>query len=126
MGVGMPENLIESVARGIDMFDCVLPTRNGRNGGLFTSAGRINIKNARFERDFSPIDETCDCYACKNFTRAYVRHLYRAGEILAARLCSWHNLRFLVKMMRNARNAIIEGSYPEFRSKTLAVLSAAE
>jgi queuine tRNA-ribosyltransferase len=125
MGVGMPENLIESVARGVDMFDCVLPTRNGRNGNLFTSAGRINIKNARFERDFSPIDETCDCYACKNFTRAYVRHLYRSGEILAARLCSWHNLRFLVRMMQNARNAIIEGSYPKFRSETLAVLGIA-
>ncbi|MDR1137419.1 MAG: tRNA guanosine(34) transglycosylase Tgt [Synergistaceae bacterium] len=122
MGVGMPENLIECTARGVDMFDCVLPTRNGRNGNLLTNTGRINIKNARFERDFSPIDETCDCYACKNFTRAYIRHLYRAGEILAARLCSWHNLRFLVRMMQNARKAIIGGSYPEFRSETLAAL----
>ena len=114
MGVGMPENLVEGIARGVDMFDCVLPTRNGRNGSLFTAAGRINIKNARFERDFSPIDETCDCYACKNYTRAYIRHLYRAGEILAARLCSWHNLRFLVRLVNEALQSIIEGRYPEF------------
>jgi queuine tRNA-ribosyltransferase len=121
MGVGMPENLVEGVARGVDMFDCVLPTRNGRNGNLLTGDGRINIKNARFERDFSPIDETCDCYACKNFTKAYVRHLYRAGEILAARLCSWHNLRFLVRLMKDARRSIIEGKYPEFRAKWRAL-----
>lgn len=126
MGVGMPANLIEGVARGVDMFDCVLPTRNGRNGNLLTNRGRINIKNARFERDFSPIDETCDCYACKNFTKAYVRHLYRAGEILAARLCSWHNLRFLVRMMQNARRAIMDGNYPDFRSETLALLGNPE
>ena len=120
MGVGMPENLVEGISRGVDMFDCVLPTRNGRNGNLLTPGGRINIKNARFERDFSPIDETCDCYACKNYTRAYIRHLYRAGEILAARLCSWHNLRFLVRLVSDARRAILEDRYPEFLAEKLS------
>ncbi|MDR1471469.1 MAG: tRNA guanosine(34) transglycosylase Tgt [Synergistaceae bacterium] len=122
MGVGMPENLVEGVARGMDMFDCVLPTRNGRNGSLLTRRGRINIKNAAYERDFSPIDENCGCYVCRNFTRAYVRHLYRAGEILSARLCSWHNLHFLVNLMKDARRAIIDGSYPEFRDGVLGSL----
>ena len=114
MGVGMPDNLVEAVSRGVDMFDCVLPTRNGRNGNLLTRSGRINIKNAVFERDFGPIDETCDCYACRNFTRAYVRHLYKCGEILASRLCSWHNLHFLVGLMRDARKAIVAGRFPDF------------
>jgi queuine tRNA-ribosyltransferase len=123
MGVGMPENLVEGVTRGVDMFDCVLPSRNGRNGNLLTRHGSINIKNARFERDFTPIDDECDCYACRNFTKAYVRHLYRAGEILAARLCTWHNLRFLTRLMRDARAAIIGGTYPEFREKTLSLRS---
>ena len=122
MGVGMPENLIEGIARGVDMFDCVLPTRNGRNGNLFTPAGRINIKNARFRHDFSPIDETCDCYACKNHTKAYIRHLYRAGEILAARLCTWHNLRFLIRLVKEARLSILEDRYPEFRASRIARL----
>jgi queuine tRNA-ribosyltransferase len=114
MGVGMPDNLVESVARGVDMFDCVLPTRNGRNGSLLTSDGRINIKNAAYERDFGPIDGRCGCYACRNFTRAYVRHLYKCGEILAARLCSLHNLYFLTHLMKRARSAIISGSFVDF------------
>ncbi len=115
MGVGFPTNLVEGVARGIDMFDCVLPTRNGRNGCVLTNFGRMNIKNLSYARDFSPIDSACDCYVCKNFTRAYIRHLYTAGEILAARLCSWHNLHFLVNLMKKAREAIIDGRFPEFR-----------
>ena len=115
MGVGHPANLIEGVARGIDMFDCVLPTRNGRNGGVLTSFGKLNLKNRGFARDFTPIDPSCGCFTCRNFTRAYIRHLYTAGEILAARLCSWHNLYFLVNLMRDARKAIIEGRYPQFR-----------
>ena len=115
MGVGFPTNLIEGVARGIDMFDCVLPTRNGRNGCVLTNSGRMNIKNLAYARDFSPIDSTCDCYVCRNFSRAYIRHLYTAGEILAARLCSWHNLHFLVNLMKDARAAIIEGRFPSFR-----------
>lgn len=114
MGVGHPANLVEGVARGIDMFDCVLPTRNGRNGGVLTGFGKMNLKNSSFARDFTPIDPTCGCYTCKNFTRAYIRHLYVAGEILAARLCSWHNLYFLVNLMRDARQSIIEGRYPLF------------
>jgi queuine tRNA-ribosyltransferase len=117
MGVGMPDNLVESVARGVDMFDCVLPTRNGRNGNLFTRTGRINIKNAAYERDFRPIDEQCGCYACRNFTRAYLRHLYKCGEILAARLCSLHNLYFLTDLMKRARCAIITHSFPDFHKK---------
>ncbi|MDR1580501.1 MAG: tRNA guanosine(34) transglycosylase Tgt [Synergistaceae bacterium] len=125
MGVGMPENLVEGVARGVDMFDCVLPSRNGRMGSLLTRHGRINIKNARFERDFTPIDDECDCYACRNFTKAYVRHLYRAGEILASRLCTWHNLRFLTRLMEDARAAIISGTFPEFRAKTMSRLALA-
>ena len=120
MGVGMPDNLLEGVARGIDMFDCVLPTRNGRNGNLFTSAGRINIKNAAYERDFTPLDDCCSCYACREYTRAYVRHLYRSGEIMASRLCSWHNLHFLVNLMKDAREAIIEGRFPDFKRSFLS------
>ncbi len=115
MGVGHPANLVEGVARGIDMFDCVLPTRNGRNGGVLTSFGKMNLKNSVFARDFTPIDPSCGCYTCRNFTRAYIRHLYTAGEILASRLCSWHNLYFLVNLMKDARQAIIEGRYPRFR-----------
>jgi queuine tRNA-ribosyltransferase len=117
MGVGYPPNIVESIARGIDMFDCVLPTRNGRNGTLFTSFGRVNIKAQRYERDFSPLDPECDCYLCRNFTRAYLRHLYRSGEILAARLCTWHNLRFTIGLAERAREAILSGAYPEFLTR---------
>ena len=120
MGVGMPDNLLEGVARGVDMFDCVLPTRNGRNGNLFTATGRINIKNSAYERDFGPIDEGCTCYACREFTRAYIRHLYRSGEILASRLCSWHNLHFLINLMKGARLAIIEGRFPDYMRSFLS------
>lgn len=116
MGVGRPDNLVEGVAHGIDMFDCVLPTRNGRNGTLLTSEGAINIKKKQYERDFSPVDIQCDCYVCRTFTRAYLRHLYRSGEILASRLCSWHNLRFLIRLGENMRQAILEERFPEFRS----------
>lgn len=115
MGVGYPTNLVEGVARGVDMFDCVLPTRNGRNGTLLTSRGKFNIKHSRFLRDWGPIDPDCDCYACREFSRAYVRHLYRSGEILASRLCSWHNLRFLIRLMKQARQSILDGSFPSFR-----------
>lgn len=115
MGVGFPTNLVEGVARGVDMFDCVLPTRNGRNGTLLTSRGKFNIKHSRFEEDWGPIDPDCDCYACKEFSRAYIRHLYRSGEMLGARLCSWHNLRYLISLMKGAREAILEGRFPQFR-----------
>lgn len=126
MGVGLSENLIEGVARGVDMFDCVLPTRNGRNGGLLTSRGKMAIKNARFERDFSPIDPDCSCYVCRNYTRAYIHHLHRCGEILSARLCSWHNIHFLVDLMRRARAAIIDGTFPAFRARAMAMLAGGD
>ena len=96
------------------MFDCVLPTRNGRTGTLFTHTGRINIKSKIYEHDFTSVDSECDCYLCKNFTRAYLRHLYRCGEILAARLCSWHNLRFSIRIAEEARENIIAGTFPEY------------
>lgn len=115
MGVGHPANLIEGIARGVDMFDCVLPTRNGRTGTVFTHEGKMNVKNRRYAEDFSPIDPECGCYACRNFTRAYVRHLYRAGEILAVRLLSWHNIHFLVRLVAGARQAIVEGRFGAYR-----------
>ncbi|MDR1979975.1 MAG: tRNA guanosine(34) transglycosylase Tgt [Synergistaceae bacterium] len=117
MGVGYPPNIVEGIARGVDMFDCVLPTRNGRNGTLFTSFGRVNIKGRKYERDFSPVDPACDCYLCRNFTRAYLRHLYQSGEILAARLCTWHNLRFTIRLAERAREAILAGEYPNFLAR---------
>lgn len=126
MGVGLPVNLIEGIARGIDMFDCVLPTRNGRNGQVLTSFGKLNIKNLAYARDFTPIDPHCDCYVCKNFTRAYIRHLCTAGEILAARLCSWHNLHFLINLMKRARYAIIDGNFPDFRKNFMQNLMSGE
>ena len=117
MGVGYPPNIVEGIARGIDMFDCVLPTRNGRTGTLFTSFGRMNIKALKYERDFSPVDPECDCYLCRNFTRAYLRHVYRCGEILASMLCTQHNLRFTIRLAERAREAILAGEYPEFMAR---------
>ena len=114
MGVGYPLNLVEGISRGIDMFDCVLPTRNGRTGTLFYSKGRINIRAQKYAHDFSCLDDECDCYACKNFSRSYLRHLSHCGEILASRLCSWHNLRFSIKIAEDAREAIINGNFPEY------------
>ncbi len=106
MGVGSPDCLVEGVIRGVDMFDCVLATRVARNGTVFTRNGRLVVRNAACARDFSPIEEDCDCYACRNYSRAYIRHLLKAEEILALRLCSIHNLRFLTRMMEEMRSAI--------------------
>lgn len=106
MGVGSPDCLIEGTLRGVDMFDCVLATRVARNGTVFTRNGRLVIRNAKYAHDFAPLDETCDCYACRNFSRAYIRHLLKAEEIFGLRLCSIHNLRFLTKMMEEIRTAI--------------------
>lgn len=106
MGVGSPDCLIEGVLRGVDMFDCVLATRVARNGTVFTHDGRLVVRNAKYARDFTPLDSDCDCYACKNFSRAYIRHLFKAGEILALRLNSIHNIYFLTHMMEEMRNAI--------------------
>lgn len=116
MGVGTPEDLVEGIARGVDIFDCVMPTRNARNGTLFTSFGKIHIKNARFTKDLSPVDEACNCYACRNYSRAYLRHLFMSGEILGARLNTIHNLHFYLDLMRQARAAIAEQRFDEFRS----------
>ena len=117
MGVGTPDCLIEGVIRGIDMFDCVLATRIARNGTILTSKGRVVIKNAQYARDFGPMDDECDCYACKNFSRAYVRHLFKAQEILGARLASIHNLRFLIHFMEEIRQAIREDRLLDFRKE---------
>ncbi|PKH08440.1 MULTISPECIES: tRNA guanosine(34) transglycosylase Tgt [Planomicrobium] len=117
MGVGSPDSLIDGAIRGIDMFDCVLPTRIARNGTLMTSTGRLNIKNAAFKRDFNPIDEKCDCYTCKNYTRAYVHHLIRADETFGIRLTSYHNLQFLLNLMEQVRQAIREDRLGDFREE---------
>lgn len=117
MGVGTPDYLIESAIRGIDMCDCVLPTRIGRNGTVMTSRGRLVVRNAKYARDFRPLDEECDCYVCKNFTRAYIRHLLKAGEVLGLRLTTWHNVHFLVTLMRNVRQAIKDDRLLDFRDE---------
>jgi queuine tRNA-ribosyltransferase len=115
MGVGTPEDLIEAVARGVDMFDCVLPTRNGRNGQAFTSLGKLNIKNARYSLDQKPLDESCSCSVCRRHTRAYLRHLYQSGEMLASVLLTHHNLAFFLDTMKAVRQAIRSGQFAKFR-----------
>lgn len=115
MGVGTPDCLVEGVARGIDMFDCVFPTRVARNGTAITSQGRVVIRNAAYIEDFTPLDPECDCYTCRNYSRAYLRHLIRCDEIFGLRLMSLHNLYYLIKLMHQIRTAIIDGNYPEFR-----------
>ncbi len=122
MGVGTPENILESIERGVDMFDCVMPTRNGRNAMLFTSRGSLSIKNAVFKDDSTPIDDNCECYTCKNFSRAYVRHLFQAREILALQLATIHNLYFYQWLVREARKAIIDNRYSEWKSEQIKVL----
>jgi queuine tRNA-ribosyltransferase len=117
MGVGTPDCFIEGVLRGVDMFDCVLATRIARNGSVLTSKGRVVVKNGKYSHDFSPLDEACDCYACKNFTRAYIRHLFNAKEITAGRLASIHNLRFLIHMMEEIREAIAEDRFLDYRKE---------
>jgi queuine tRNA-ribosyltransferase len=114
MGVGTPEDLVAGVASGIDMFDCVMPTRNARNGWLFTRFGDIKLKNARYKDDDRPLDETCGCHACRHFSRAYLHHLHRAGEILGARLNTIHNLYYYLQLMRDMRAAIEEGRFSAF------------
>lgn len=120
MGVGAPEDLLEGVSRGVDMFDCVLPTRLARNAALFTRKGRINIRNARFERDATPVEAGCSCYTCRHFSRAYLRHLFKAGELLAYRLASIHNVHFLLQLMRDAREALAEGRFEAYREDFLS------
>ncbi|MFR6110181.1 MAG: tRNA guanosine(34) transglycosylase Tgt [Dialister invisus] len=115
MGVGTPDCLVEGVARGVDMFDCVFPTRVARNGMAMIHTGRMNMKNKQYERDFRPIEESCGCYTCRNYTRAYIRHLYKSEELLAFRLVTILNLYFLLQFMRDMREAIVQGNFSEFR-----------
>jgi queuine tRNA-ribosyltransferase len=114
MGVGTPEDIVDAVSRGVDMFDCVMPTRNARNGWLFTRFGTVRIKNAQYRLDMRPLDEACGCYTCRNFTRAYLHHLHRIGEILGARLNTIHNLHYYQELMQGLRRAIEEGRFTEF------------
>jgi len=123
MGTGTPQDLVRLVRLGYDLFDCVLPTRNARNGTLFTSAGRLNIRNARFARDPAPADPRCDCPVCRTFSRAYLRHLAVCGEMLSAVLNTVHNLRFYLKLMSGMRRALEEGGFPDYTSRLLLELS---
>ncbi|WP_342007981.1 tRNA guanosine(34) transglycosylase Tgt [Bacillus sp. YBsi01] len=117
MGVGSPDALIDGAIRGVDMFDCVLPTRIARNGTVFTNEGRLNMKNAKYERDFRPIDEECSCHTCKNYSRAYIRHLIRCNETFGIRLTTYHNLHFLLHLMEQVRQAIREDRLGDFREE---------
>jgi queuine tRNA-ribosyltransferase len=119
MGVGTPEDLIEAVGHGVDMFDCVLPTRNGRTGGAFTSRGKINIRNAKYASDNESLDPDCPCSVCGRYSRAYLRHLYQSGEMNAAILLSHHNVAFFLDTMRRVRQSIKSGRFAQFRSEFL-------
>jgi queuine tRNA-ribosyltransferase len=122
MGVGRPENILESIERGIDMFDCVMPTRNARHSVLFTSEGVLTLTNSQFKDDFEKIDVNCDCYTCRNYSRAYLRHLFNAGELLALELASIHNLHFYISLMSEARKRILDGSFKEWKNKTIDLI----
>lgn len=123
MGAGYPEDILQMVERGMDLFDCVLPTRNGRTGTAFTSKGRVNIRNAQYADDNRPLDEACDCYACKNFSRAFLRHLFIADELLGPRLLSIHNLHYYYNLMQEIRQAIGQGRFAEYKSRKIRELS---
>jgi queuine tRNA-ribosyltransferase len=123
MGVGRPENILEAIERGIDMFDCVMPTRNGRNSNLFTSSGVLAMRNAQYKDDFKTVDDECDCYTCRNYTRAYLRHLFTSREILALELSSIHNLHFYLNLVKNARKRIMEGNFSDWKNETIKKIS---
>ncbi len=123
MGVGRPENILEAIERGIDMFDCVMPTRNARNAYLFTSEGVLSMRNAKYIDDFSPVDPNCNCYTCSNFSRAYLRHMFIAKEILVLQLASIHNLHFYLNLVREARKKIIEGCYSDWKNDIVKKVS---
>ncbi len=123
MGVGRPENILEAIARGIDMFYCVMPTRNARNAYLFTSQGIVSMRNAAYTNDFTPLDPKCGCYTCKNFSRAYIRHLFNAKEVLALELATIHNLSFYLDLVREARSRITDGSFIEWKDKYSKIIS---
>ena len=126
MGVGTPINILEAVDRGVDFFDCVYPSRNGRHGHVYTRRGKLNLLNAKFERDESPIEEGCGCEACKNYSRAYMRHLLKSGEMLGMRLAVLHNLYFYNHLMEDIRAAIDRGEYAEFKKATIESMEAGE
>lgn len=126
MGVGAPEDLLHGIARGVDMFDCVLPTRIARHGTVFTARGRLAVKNARYARDFTPLDPECDCYVCRHFTRAYIRHLLKANELLGFRLTTYHNLAFLLRLMKEARRRIESGEFEGWSREVLDRMGAQE
>jgi queuine tRNA-ribosyltransferase len=120
MGVGAPEDVVECVARGIDIFDCAMPTRVARNGALYTPTGRVDIENAVYREQTGPIDSTCHCYTCQNFSAAYLHHLFRSKELLAYRLATIHNLAFMSSLVQNVRNSILDGTFNTFRSEFLS------
>ena len=122
MGVGTPVNILEAVERGVDFFDCVMPSRNARHGTIFTSEGILNIMNAKYERDERPLDVNCNCTACRSFSRAYIRHLFKAKEMLAMRLCVMHNLHFYNTLLEKIRDALDNGTFGEFYSKYREIL----
>lgn len=117
MGCGYPEDILDAVSLGVDLFDCVLPTRNGRTGMAFTSEGKVIIKGSKFSADNAPLDKKCNCYTCRHFSRAYLRHLFNAGEALAGRLVSYHNIHFYIKLMAKIRKHIEKGTYKQFMSR---------
>lgn len=123
MGVGRPENILECIERGVDMFDCVMPTRNARNASLFTSKGILSMRNSKYKDDFSPVDENCSCYCCSNFSRAYLRHLFISKEIFALELASLHNLTFYLKLIKEAREKVIENNYLEWKESIINKIS---
>ena len=123
MGVGRPENILESIARGIDMFDCVMPTRNARHAVIFTSEGVLSLRNSQFKDDFTRLDKNCSCYTCTNYSRAYLRHLFNAGELLALQLASIHNLYFYIRLVKKARKKIIEGGFKDWKEKIVKLVS---
>ena len=114
MGVGSPDCLVEGVLRGIDMFDCVLPTRIARNGTAFTSQGKVVVRNGKYKDDFTPLDPNCDCYCCRSYSKAYIRHLLNAGEVLGGRMLSLHNITYLINLMQRIRDAIFEDRFLDF------------
>ncbi len=126
MGVGTPVNILEGVARGVDFFDCVYPSRNGRHGHVYTNHGKMNLLNARYELDDRPIDPTCDCPVCRRYTRSYIHHLFKAKEMLAMRLCVMHNLRFYNRLMEEIRDALDAGHYEEYKKAKIAAMEAGE
>jgi len=123
MGVGTPENILEAVDRGVDFFDCVYPSRNGRHGHVYTSEGKRNLFNQKYEKDLKPIDEACDCPVCQTYSRAYIRHLLKAKEMLGMRLCVMHNLHFYNHLMEEIRDAIERGEYASFKKEKLAAMN---